>query len=116
MRSRLLGDIQLRMVEHSAGYLADHWCDKGHILLVTEGAVVLEHRDGTRYELTAGVTWHVADNGAAPHRVICEHGATVLSLIDARSAPVKRSPCELGEGRHAALHLAYRVGGIGAYH
>jgi hypothetical protein len=81
MRSRLLGDIQLRMVEYSAGYLADHWCDKGHILLVTEGAVLLEHRDGTRYELAAGVTWHVADNGATPHRVICEHGATVF-IVD----------------------------------
>jgi hypothetical protein len=81
MRSRVLGDIQLRMVEYSPGYLADHWCDKGHILLVTEGAVLLEHRDGTRYELSAGVSWHVADNGAASHRVICEHGATVF-IVD----------------------------------
>jgi hypothetical protein len=81
MRSRMLGDIQLRMVEYSPGYLADHWCDKGHILLVTEGAVLLEHRDGARYELAAGGTWHVADNGAAPQRVICEHGATVF-IVD----------------------------------
>jgi hypothetical protein len=81
MRSRVLGDIQLRMVEYSAGYLADHWCDKGHILLVTEGAVLLEHRDGTRYELATGATWHVADNAAAPHRVICEHGAAVF-IVD----------------------------------
>jgi hypothetical protein len=81
MRSRLLGDIQLRMVEYSAGYVADHWCDKGHILLVTEGAVVLEHRDGMRYALAAGTAWHVADHGAAPHRVLCEQGATVF-IVD----------------------------------
>lgn len=81
IRSRVFGDIQLRMVEYSAGYRADHWCDKGHILLVTEGAVTLEHRDGTRYELVAGATWHVADNGAAPHRVICEHGSIVF-IVD----------------------------------
>jgi hypothetical protein len=80
-RSRVLGEIQLRMVEYSPGYLADHWCDKGHILLVTQGAVVLEHCDGVRYELTVGATWHAADNGAAPHRVICEHGATVF-IVD----------------------------------
>ena len=81
MRARLFGEIQLRMVEYSPGYRADHWCDKGHILLVIEGAVLLEHRDGARYELTAGASWHVADNGAAPHRVSCEHGATVF-IVD----------------------------------
>jgi hypothetical protein len=81
MRAHLIGGIQLRMVEYSAGYLADHWCVKGHILLVTEGALTLEHRDGTRYELSAGASWHVADNGAAPHRVICEYGATVF-IVD----------------------------------
>jgi hypothetical protein len=81
MRSQILGEVQLRMVEYSAGYVADHWCDKGHILLVTERAVTLEHQDGTRYELAAGETWHVADNGAPAHRVICEHGATVF-IID----------------------------------
>jgi hypothetical protein len=81
MRSRTLGDIQLRMVEYSPGYLADHWCDKGHILLVIDGAVLLEHRDGARYALAAGATWHVADNDATPHRVICEQGATVF-IVD----------------------------------
>lgn len=81
MRSRTIGDIQLRLVEYSAGYLADHWCDKGHILLVTEGALTIEHRDGRRYELTAGASWHVADNGAPAHRVMCEKGATVF-IVD----------------------------------
>ncbi len=80
-RSCAVGDIQLRLVEYGAGYLADHWCDKGHILFVAEGALAIEHRDGTRYELPAGTSWHVADNGAPAHRVVCEHGATVF-IID----------------------------------
>ena len=81
MRSRSFGDIQLRLVEYSPGYLADHWCDKGHILLVTAGGLTIEHRDGTRYELAVGVTWHVADNGASAHRVVSAHGATAF-IVD----------------------------------
>jgi quercetin dioxygenase-like cupin family protein len=80
-RARQLGDIQLRVVEYSAGYLADHWCHKGHILYVLSGALVIEHRDGTRYELAPGSSWHVADNEGAPHRVVCAGGATVF-IVD----------------------------------
>lgn len=28
------GDIRVRIVEYSPGYLADHWCSKGHVLFV----------------------------------------------------------------------------------
>jgi hypothetical protein len=80
-RTRGFGDIQLRLVDYSAGYLADHWCDKGHIILVTEGAVTIEHRDGTLYELSAGTSWHVGDGGAPAHRVLSERGATVF-IVD----------------------------------
>ena len=80
-RTRAAGDIQLRLVEYSAGYLADHWCDKGHILFVTAGSLTIEHRDGVRHDLAAGASWHVADEGAPAHRVICEHGATVF-IVD----------------------------------
>ena len=80
-RTRRFGDIQLRLVDYSTGYLADHWCDKGHVLFVVAGGLVIEHRDGSRFELAPGMTWHVADHGAAAHRVICEHGATVF-IVD----------------------------------
>jgi hypothetical protein len=80
-RTRQFGNIQLRLVEYSAGYLADHWCDKGHILLVTDGAVTIEHRDGARYDLAVGASWHVADNGASAHHVVSERGATVF-IVD----------------------------------
>ena len=81
MRTRLFGDIQLRLVDYSANYLADHWCDKGHILFVTQGALTIEHRDGRRNELAAGMTWHVADEGAPSHRVFSERGAQVF-IVD----------------------------------
>jgi hypothetical protein len=35
-RKRDFGDIRVRMLEYSPGYLADHWCEKGHILLCLE--------------------------------------------------------------------------------
>ncbi|HEY9216081.1 MAG TPA: DHCW motif cupin fold protein [Ancylobacter sp.] len=33
-RTQDIDGVRVRMVEYSPGYLADHWCDKGHILLV----------------------------------------------------------------------------------
>ncbi len=80
-RTRRFGDVQLRLVDYSAGYLADHWCDKGHVLFVLAGALVIEHRDRSRFELATGATWHVADHGAPAHRVVCENGATVF-IVD----------------------------------
>jgi len=77
-RACAVGDIQLRVVEYSAGYVADHWCHKGHILFVMSGALVIEHQDGQRYDLTPGTTWHVADESGPAHRVVCEQGATVF--------------------------------------
>lgn len=81
MRARVFGEVQLRLVDYSAGYLADHWCDKGHILFVTEGALTIEHRDGSRHDLRPGMSWHVADNGAPAHRVRSESGARVF-IVD----------------------------------
>src|SRR5438876_11459422 len=42
-RSRMLGDTQLRIIDYGAGYLADHWCGKGHVLVVVSGAPTIEH-------------------------------------------------------------------------
>ena len=81
MRSRVFGDLQMRLVDYGAGYLADHWCDKGHIMHVVAGALTIEYRDGARHDLAAGMSWHVADNGAAPHRVVSEGGARVF-IVD----------------------------------
>jgi hypothetical protein len=81
VRARQLGDVQLRMVDYGAGYVADHWCHKGHVLTVVSGALVIAHQDGTRFALTAGMTWHVGDGEASPHKVVCETGARVF-IVD----------------------------------
>ena len=37
------------MVEDLPGTLADHWCDKGHILLCLAGDLETELADGRRF-------------------------------------------------------------------
>ncbi|MBT5413840.1 MAG: DHCW motif cupin fold protein [Rhodospirillaceae bacterium] len=76
-----MGDIRIRMVEYSPGYLADHWCDRGHILLVLEGEMVSELKDGRRFTLTPGMSYQVSDFGDSPHRSVTETGAK-LFIVD----------------------------------
>ena len=66
-RTREFNGIRVRMVEYSPGYLADHWCNKGHILLCLEGELHTELADGRTFVLTAGASYQVADNAEA-HR------------------------------------------------
>lgn len=74
------GPIRVRMVEYSAGYLADHWCSKGHILLCLEGELHTELNDGRRFVLKPGMSYQVADN-AESHRSFAPHGAK-LFVVD----------------------------------
>ncbi|MCR9178375.1 MAG: DHCW motif cupin fold protein [Alphaproteobacteria bacterium] len=62
------GDMRVRMVEYSPGYLADHWCDRGHVIYVIEGELVSELQDGRVLTLTAGMSYQVSDFGDAAHR------------------------------------------------
>lgn len=59
--------LRIRMVEYSAGYLADHWCQLGHLVFVIEGELINEHENGTVNVLTAGMSYHVSD-GLSSHR------------------------------------------------
>ena len=79
-RTRKFGDLRVRMVEYSAGYRADHWCEKGHILLCLSGELETELADGRVFRLTPGVSYHVAD-GAEAHRSSTTTGAT-LFIVD----------------------------------
>lgn len=79
-RSCQFGAIRVRMVEYSAGYLADHWCSKGHILLCLQGELETELDDGRKFVLTPGVSYQVADNAEA-HRSSTRSGAT-LFIVD----------------------------------
>jgi quercetin dioxygenase-like cupin family protein len=74
------GNIRVRMVEYSPGYEANHWCRRGHVLLVLQGELVTELEDGTRVTLTAGTSYQVADNVGA-HRSRTATGAK-LFIVD----------------------------------
>lgn len=79
-RTRQFGAIRVRMVDYSPGYLADHWCTKGHILLCLEGELHTELADGRTFVLHAGESYQVAD-GAEPHRSRTAVGAR-LFIVD----------------------------------
>ncbi len=74
------GSIRVRMVEYSPGYLADHWCEKGHIVLCLRGELETELNDGRRVLLGPGMSYHVADR-AEVHRSRSATGAT-LFIVD----------------------------------
>lgn len=75
-----MGDVRIRMVEYSAGYLADHWCSKGHVLFCFDGELITELADGRRFTLAAGMSYQVADD-AEPHRSSTAIGAR-LFVVD----------------------------------
>jgi hypothetical protein len=79
-RTQQFGNIRVRMVEYSPGYMADHWCKKGHILLCLEGELHTELVDGRKFVLTPGVSYQVADEAEA-HRSSTQTGAK-LFIVD----------------------------------
>jgi hypothetical protein len=74
------GDVRIRMVEYSPDYAADHWCSRGHVLLVIEGELVTELKDGRIVRLAPGVSYQVG-NDVMPHRSRTEAGAK-LFIVD----------------------------------
>jgi len=79
-RTREIGNVRVRMVEYSPGYLADHWCERGHVLLVMDGELTTELKDGSVHILKPGQSYQVAD-GVAPHRSRTAVGAR-LFIVD----------------------------------
>jgi hypothetical protein len=79
-RTRHFGPLRVRMVEYSANYRADHWCEKGHIVLCVAGELRTELADGRVYSLRPGMSYQVAD-GVDAHRSSTSTGAT-LFIVD----------------------------------
>jgi quercetin dioxygenase-like cupin family protein len=79
-RTLEVGNIRVRMVEYTPGYRADHWCRRGHVLLVLDGTLTTELADGRVVELRPGMSYQVAD-GAEPHRSSTATGAR-LFIVD----------------------------------
>ena len=79
-RTVMVGDTRTRMVQYSAGYLADHWCSRGHVLLVLEGSLRTELDDGRVVLLAAGESYTVSTDMEA-HRSSTQTGAR-LFIVD----------------------------------
>jgi len=75
-----LAGLRIRMVEYSTGYVADHWCQKGHIVHCLEGEFTTEQQNGESHTLKKGMTYVVSDN-LSSHRSTTKEGAKVL-IID----------------------------------
>ena len=72
--------LRIRLVEYSSGYLADHWCTKGHIVHCLEGEFISELKNGGKYILKSGMTYVVSDE-ISSHRSYSESGVKLL-IID----------------------------------
>jgi len=81
-RTCQFGDIRVRLLDYSPGYLADHWCQKGHIIFCVDGELHTDLADGRSFVLTPGMSYQVAD-GAEAHRsrTTAERGAR-LFVVD----------------------------------
>ncbi|MHB8055598.1 MAG: DHCW motif cupin fold protein [Candidatus Aminicenantales bacterium] len=72
--------LRIRIVEYSKGYLADHWCRKGHIVHCLEGEFASELQSGEKFTLKKGMTYVVSDD-LSSHRSKTEAGVKVM-IID----------------------------------
>jgi hypothetical protein len=72
--------LRIRIVEYSEGYLADHWCQKGHIVHCLEGEFISELQNGDKSILKEGMTYVVSDE-LSSHRSFSRNGVKVM-IID----------------------------------
>ncbi|MDP9146358.1 MAG: DHCW motif cupin fold protein [Acidobacteriota bacterium] len=79
-RTQNFGEIRVRMVEYSAGYKADHWCSKGHVILCLEGELETSLADGREFKLSPGMSYQVGE-GEPAHRSSTKSGAK-LFIVD----------------------------------
>ena len=79
-RTLEVGNVRARIVDYSAGYIADHWCERGHVVYVLEGELVTELRDGRAFTAVRGQGYVVADGDGA-HRSRTSTGARIF-IVD----------------------------------
>ena len=75
-----IGGLRIRIVEYSAGYIADHWCRKGHIVQCLQGDFTSEMENGESFFLSEGMTYVVSDN-LSSHKSVSKNGVKLL-IID----------------------------------
>lgn len=72
--------LRIRLVEYTKGYLADHWCQKGHIVYCLEGEFITELSTGEKTKLSKGESYVVSDE-LSSHRSVSENGVKLL-IVD----------------------------------
>lgn len=75
-----LGGLRIRIVEYNKGYLADHWCQKGHIVHCLEGSFITELSTGQKLSLSKNQSYVVSDE-LSSHRSFSENGVKLL-IVD----------------------------------
>ena len=74
-------NIRLRIVEYSAHFKSDHWCGRGHVLLILEGELIIKLKDGRVITLTPGMSFQVSDDETNPHLACIENRSKVF-IVD----------------------------------
>jgi hypothetical protein len=72
--------IRTRLVEHSENFIADHWCEKGHIIYCIEGEITIKLKNEKSFSLKKGMSLILSDNTDS-HFVTSEKGAK-LFIVD----------------------------------
>jgi hypothetical protein len=75
-----LPGLRIRIVQYSKGYIADHWCRKGHIVHCLEGEFISENQNDKSIIMRQGMSYVVSDE-LSSHRSVTEHGAKLL-IVD----------------------------------
>jgi quercetin dioxygenase-like cupin family protein len=75
------GAVRTRLVDYAAGFRADHWCPRGHVLFVLEGEISVGLRDGRIFHLGPGSGFILPDDDANPHSATSDRGARVF-IVD----------------------------------
>lgn len=86
-KTQQFGGLRIRMVEYSANYKADHWCEKGHIIFCIEGEMDTELADGSIHTLKKGMTYQVSDD-LSSHRTRSKNGVK-LFVVDGEFLKLK---------------------------
>ncbi len=72
--------LRIRLVEYSKNYVADHWCQLGHIVHCLEGEFTSELESGNNFRLSKGMSY-VVSNDLSSHRSVSMDGVKLL-IID----------------------------------
>lgn len=75
------GNIRVRMVEYSEDFKSDHYCPRGHVLLVLEGELNIRLKNGEEYMLSSGTSFQAGDDESNPHLAYTKVGARVF-IVD----------------------------------